>query len=233
MAEGELSLPTPDDLHPNAGVRVRRRRRLQLVASQQGGCFTVVQAAQAGFDRRARHHHLSYGNWRPTDAPTVLRLTGWPVDAHEPYHSWLLWAGPTAAFTSWSGLHLHGVDGPEHPAATPLDLVRAKPDNRRDRQDLSPVHTGLVRFHVQWARHRQAELIEGLVVRPLDEAMCVAMQAAPGAMALRSAWAVAERLIDEGRVEVGAMVDTARAMRCARALEALWPRFTGRSQPAA
>lgn len=233
MAEGELSLPTPDDLHPKAGVRVRRRRRLHLLASQQGGCFTIGQAAQAGYDRRARHHHLSYGNWRRTDAPKVFRLTGWPVDALEPHQAWLLWAGPTAAFTSWTAVHLHGVERPGEPTAAGLDLVRATSRGRRGRHDLSPVDGGSVRFHVQWARHLHAEVVDGLVVRPLGEALCVAMQTAPSPLAHRAAWAVAERLLDEGRLDAGALVDTARAMRCPRALEALWPRFVGRLRPAA
>lgn len=233
MEERDLSLPVPDDLHPNAGVRVRKRRRLQLVASQQGGCFTIAQAAAAGYDRRARYHHLTYGNWRPTVAPKVFRLTGWPIDELEQHHAWLLWAGPTAAFTSWTALALFGIERPEQPAAAPLDLVRARPLGRRDRLDRSPADAGVVRFHVQWARHRHAQLVDGLVVRPLDEALCVAMQSAPGPAALRVASAVGERLMDEGLVDVGDMVDTARAMRCARALEAVWPRFTGRSLPAA
>jgi hypothetical protein len=232
MDEGELSLPIPDDLHPNAGVRVRRRRRLHLVASQQGGCFTVQQAARAGYDRRARHHHLSYGNWRRTEAPKVYRLTGWPIDAHEAHHAWLLWAGPTAAFTGWTAIHLHGVDGLDRPSEA-LDLVRARARGRRDRQDLSPVRSGAVTFHVQWARHRHAQLIDGLVTRPLDEALCVAMQAAQGAMALRAASTLVVRLLDERVLDPATLVDTARAMRCARALEAVWPRFVARSRSAA
>ena len=233
MEESDLSLPTPDDLDPNAGARVRKRRRLQFVASQQGGCFTIAQAAAAGYDRRARYHHLSYGNWRSTVAPKVFRLTGWPVDELEEHHAWLLWAGPTAAITSWTALALRGIERPEQPTAAAIDLVRARPRGRRDRVDLSPAGAGVVKFHVQWARHRHAELVDGLVIRPLDEALCVAIQSAPGPAALRVASAVGERLMDEGLVDVGDLVDTARAMRCARALEAVWPRFTGRSRPAA
>jgi hypothetical protein len=95
------------------------------------------------------------------------------------------------------------------------------------------VDDGLVKVHVQWARHRHAQLIEGLVVRPLDEALCVAMQTAPGPMSLDAASAVAERLLDDGLLDAATVVDTARAMRCARAMEAVWPRFVTRSRPAA
>ena len=140
-----MALPVPDDLHPTAGVRVRRRRRLHLIAAQHGGCFTIAHTREAGYDRRARHHHLSYGNWRRTDAPGVYRLTGWPIDPAEPYHAWLLWAGAGAELTSWSALDVSGVldvlpgpltvvtPGEAHPRAerTPVPLCtwcdRARP----------------------------------------------------------------------------------------------------------
>ena len=172
----DLPVPTPE--RPGLGVRVGRRRRLQAIAATQVGCFTTAQAFAAGLDRRARHHHLTYGNWRRTVAPGVFRLSHWPEDPHEHLRVWLLWAGGGASLTSWSALELLGrvILGPR---ATVHLLLGPQPNWRADRQRSVP-HTGSVgRPPAQLHRVRDIErsdhLIAGMAVRPVEEALATAL----------------------------------------------------------
>lgn len=237
VAAEDMSLPVPDDLHPNAGVRVRRRRRLHAIAARHGGCFTAAQAAQAaqaGYDRRARHHHLSYGNWRRTDAPQVFRLTGWPIDRAEPLHAWLLWAGTGSALTSWSGLDLHGVtdlrlDLGSTPGA-PIDVAHAATKPRRAR--LAPAeHSDAVRLHRQQIAHLPPLFIGDLPVRPIEECLCVALQTSAGPVG-RAAANLTESLVDAGTVELLDVLEAARHLRVPKMLDLLWPRLRTRHRPA-
>lgn len=241
MAEADMALPVPDDLHPTAGVRVRRRRRLHLIAAQHGGCFTIAHTREAGYDRRARHHHLGYGNWRRTDAPGVYRLTGWPIDPAEPYHAWLLWAGAGAELTSWSALDVSGVldvlpgpltvvtPGEEHPRAerpdprAPVHLVR--PGTTRRRRDRVPqADPALVRVHLPGDAALPSVVIDGLPSRSVEESLCIALKTSVGAVAVY-AGRLTERLLDEGIVDLRTMLDTARHCRSTRMLDLLWPRI--------
>ena len=133
----EPDLPRPTAERPGLGTRVERRRRLIHIAAPQAGCFTIAQARAAGNDRRARHHHLSYGNWRRTLAPGVFRLVRWPPDPFEHLRVWLLWAGPGASLTSWSALEVlrRTISGPRAAVHViePAGIVR-----RNDRRLVAP-----------------------------------------------------------------------------------------------
>jgi hypothetical protein len=173
----DLPVPTPE--MPRKGVRVARRRRLLRVAGGQVGLFTVAQAAAAGLDRRARHHHLSYGNWRRTDAPDVFRIAGWPPDPHERLRCWLLWAGPGAKLTAWTALGLAGLigSGPRVPVDVEVPFGPGRVGRRRRSRlrqqlsDLGPVAP--VNLHP--AVPGGADVVSGMSVRAPAEAMCAAV----------------------------------------------------------
>lgn len=233
LAAEDMDLPLADDDRPNAGRRVRRRRRLQVIAAQQGGCFTIPDTELAGYDRRARHHHLRYGNWRTTAAPKVYRLTGWPTDTAEPLHAWLLWAGAGAALTSWSAIGAHGYATPIEPTpvdrtppdpSSPVHLIRPRPAVRRDRLDTRPVRDGLVLFHHRTAPELQGEVIDGLAVRPLAEALCVAVATSTGVQAA-AASALVDSLLERELVDLRKLVDIAQRCNASRMLDLLWPRL--------
>lgn len=175
----DLPVPTPE--HPGLGTRVGRRRRLMAIASSQEGCFTVAQARSVGLDRRARYHHLSYGNWRRTAAPSVFRFSHWPADPFEHLRAWLLWAGPSAALTSWSALEVLGrtTVGPH---ATVHLVVGPHPDwrthGRRTVPDVESRPSPAARLH----HVRDPELddlcVAGMPVRPVEEALATALMTA-------------------------------------------------------
>jgi hypothetical protein len=219
-------LPTPDQQHPRAGVRVRRRRRLQSVAAVQHGLFTVDQARDAGLDRRARHHHLSYGNWRRSAAPGVLRLCGWPDDEHEDHRAWLLWGGPGAALTSWTALELHRVTvaGPRAPIELGLPAPRTDEEHRArvrqvDRLSSSgSVHRPPPRLHR--SRHRAPVTeVDGLRVLPIADALCAAAAGSPS-----TAIPLVDHLIERGRVDRHDVFDVALRMQPNPLLEHLFRR---------
>ena len=171
------ALPVPTTARPGLGTRVGRRRRLDAIAATQHGLFTVDQARSVGLDRKARHHHLSYGNWRRTAAPSVFRLARWPDDAHENFRAWQLWAGPRSALTSWSGLELLGRTtlGPR----STVHLVRGPSPDRSSRRNepSSADSTGNgPSAALHWRRDplRDDVLIDALRVRPVEECLAVA-----------------------------------------------------------
>ncbi len=192
----DLPVPTAD--MPRKGVRVARRRRLLRIAGAQDGLFTVAQAASAGLDRRARHHHLTYGNWRRTDAPDVLRLAGWPPDAHERLRSWLLWAGPGALLTSWTALGLAGLTalGPRMPVDLEVPFGRNRAGQRRRQRLLRQLSASGSRAEVHLlpaVDSRTSDLVSGLAVRQPAEAICAAINHGSGSIAAGVTMALLEQ----------------------------------------
>ena len=246
-APTDPELPEPDARHPRAGVRVRRRRRLQLIAATQHGLFTSRQAASAGLDRRARHHHLTYGNWRRTEAPGVMRLSGWPADPAERCRAWLLWADSGAALTSWTALELLGctVAGPRTPVCLAVpepatyEGVRRLRAARRVLAQLAAGDPNAPKVHPSGVVHGPpAELhrlpmggttleVEGMAVRSGAEAMCAAVSAFDGG---RASCALTLDLMDEliaaGRLDQWTLARTAVAMGVTAVRDHLWPRFS-------
>lgn len=198
---------------PRKGVRVRRRRALQQIAAQQHGLFTVSQAASVDLDRRARYHHLSYGNWRRTEAPDVLRLVGWPPDPLERVRAWLLWAGPGAVVTSWTALGLRGVIGwgPRAPIELEVPDPRTRAERRRTatrRRQLASVASrdGRVTVLPSPVWHRAPvqllplapgadDTYADMAVRSITDALCVAVRVERRASLLL---AMLEPLLDSG-----------------------------------
>jgi len=223
-------LPVPTSAMPNKGRRVGRRRRLLRVAAGQEGLFTVAQAFDAGLDRRARYHHLAYGNWRRTEAPQVFRLSGWPPDRHERLRAWLLWAGPHALLTSWTALGLAGLTGPG--PADPIDLEipfgAGRPGRRRWHRLLRQLEdsgaTDLVRLHrsVTGAETGGVSDVDGLRLRPPAEAVCAAILSGRPSVAL----GLATELLDSGLVDLGEFGHAARAAHCGPAIDLLVCRLT-------
>lgn len=203
---------------PNKGRRVGRRRRLLRVAAGQEGLFTVAQALDAGLDRRARYHHLTYGNWRRTAAPQVFRLAGWPPDQHERLRAWLLWAGPHALLTSWTALGLAGLtgSGPADPVDLEIPFGIGRSGRRRRHRLLRQLEdsgaTESVRLHraVTGAVTGAVSGIDGLRLRPPAEAVCAAILSGQSSAALR----LATELLDSGLVEPGELSLAARAAHC-------------------
>ena len=213
-ARADPDLPRPDAAHPRAGVRVRRRRRLQAVAATQHGLFTTAQARDSGLDRRARHHHLTYGNWRRTAAPGVLRLTSWPADPCEDHRAWLLWGGAGAALTGWTGLELHRltVAGPRAAIELRLPPSRTREEHRSWTRRLAHLEGAEVGVRPRPRIHRVRSIdrpteIDGMSVVSPAEAMCVALESSPGI-----APALMGQLIELGRLDLGDLVRAGLAL---------------------
>jgi len=228
-ADPDLPVPTPE--MPNKGVRVGRRRRLLRVAADQMGLFTVAQAFDAGLDRRARYHHLTYGNWRRTEAPSVLRLSGWPPDPHERLRAWMLWAGPGAVLTSWTALGLAGLTahGPRVPVGLEVPFGRDRAGRRRrqrlQRQLDDAAHS---------AGYRMAELHrsvpgthrdhDGMPVRPPEEAICAAVnQSRSGGVAID----LAKALLEAGRFDERDLRYKSQLIGCGPLTDLLLRRLVG------
>lgn len=222
------NLPVPTAAMPNKGRRVARRRRLLQVAGAQEGLFTTAQAMAAGLDRRARYHHLTYGNWRPTVAPRVFRLTGWPPDPHERFRAWLLWAGPGAHLTSLTALGLAGLiaSGP----GVPVDLEVCFGRDRAGRQR----HARLVRqldeadatrlVHLHPAVPGTTIEVAGLPLRPPAEAICATVNhgRSPNAVILT------EALLDGGHLDQSDLFDASHRVRSGPIDELLLRRLVSR-----
>lgn len=224
-------LPVPTSRMPNKGVRVARRRRLLATAGSQHGLFTVDQARDAGLDRRARHHHLSYGNWRRTAAPRVFRLAGWPPDEHEAVRAWLLWAGPGAAITSFTGLGLLNVigTGPLMPIVLEVPFERHRAGQRRRSRLMSelPTDRSGVSVHVLPAGPPDGLVVQdGLTIRSPAGALCAAVNSAPSSIAL----GLAAQLLDLGALSEQELLHAAQQMRCTRVLDVLFERFRAAAQ---
>ncbi len=221
----EPDLPTPDAKHPNAGVRVRRRRRLQAVAATQYGMFSRSQASAAGLDRRARYHHLSYGNWRRTEAPAVFRLVGWPADPEERLRAWLMWAGPDAALTSWVALELQriAVADPRGPIDLLVPPARSL-DEHRQRRAPAPLaadgRPAIRRTAARWNPETNL-IIRGMPVRPAPEAICVAIMTTDEPLV---ALVLLDRLIENGTLDRPDMLLAARALSATRVADHLFRR---------
>ena len=223
LAAEDPDLPVPDPDHPRAGVRVRRRRRLQRIASCQEGLFTIGQAASAGLDRRARYHHLHYGNWRYTDTPGVYRLVSWPPDPLERMRSWSL-AIDLAPLTSWSALEALDltVAGPRQP------VHLAVADRRRRKKLVRTVCADLasVRLHEAHSPLVESLNVHGLTVRPASEALCVVVmgeRARPSSCA--QTLALTEQLIDLGKVDLQELMSVAASIGAGTVLDAFWTRY--------
>ncbi len=223
-SDPNLPVPTPE--RPKLGTRVGRRRRLQALAATQEGCFTVAQARAAGLDRKARHHHLSYGNWRATVAPGVFRLSHWPDDPHENVRAWLLWGGPGAALTSWSALELLGrtVVGPH---ATVDLLLGPRPGWRNDRRqrvpDSADRSTPPARLHDRRAPELADLTISGMAVRPVEEALAAALvTAAPrSVMEALAHQLIAREIAKDADARIRLLL-TARSMSATRLTELIY-----------
>lgn len=220
-------LPVPDRDHPRAGVRVGRRRALHAVAALQHGLFTTAQAARAGLDRRARYHHLTYGNWRRTEAPGIFRLAGWPPDPHERLRAWLLWGGPDAAITGWYCLEAHRltVAGPRCTIDLSLPRARTYDGHRRDlaaRRRLSAVLEGRpgapkvlpspasngppVRLHRRRPSASSVDTADGLRLRPPEDAICDLVSEGSSTELVLS---LMDELVRLGRLDALAMIAAA------------------------
>lgn len=215
-------LPKPTLDMPRKGVRVARRRRLLRIAGDQHGLFTTAQAAQAGLDRRARHHHLSYGNWRRTAAPGVLRLAGWPPDEHERLRSWLLWAGPDAHLTAWTALGLAGLigTGPRVPVDLEIPWTGDRDGRRRRQRLLGQLHSSDVGTGVRLHRAvtARSDRIDGLRTRPAAEALCAAVNDRPDSIAL----GLLGQLLERGQVSRHELFLATSSIRCVPVLELLF-----------
>jgi len=244
----------PDAEHPRAGVRVRRRRRLQLVAATQHGLFTTRQAARAGLDRRARHHHLTYGNWRRTEAPGVLRLSGWPADPAERFRAWLLWAGRGAALTSWTALELLRctVAGPRTPVGLAVpepvtyDDLRRLRAARRVLDQLAvgapgapPVYPSGVVHGPPAQLHRlpvggTAVDVDGMAVRSGAEAMCAAVSSIDGGPASSALTLdLMDHLVVSGHLDQWELARTAVDVGVTAVRDHLWERLSPTADRAA
>ncbi len=224
-ADPDLPVPTPT--MPNKGVRVARRRRLLRIAGTQQGLFTVAQANEAGLDRRARHHHLTYGNWRRTDAPCVYRLTGWPPDEHERLRAWLLWAGPGAHLTSWTALGLARLTaaGPRVPVDLEIPFrrdragVRRRERLRRQLDDAGAAGT----VHLHPGIRGSSVTIDGLRTRAPAEAICAAVNHRRSSIAL----GLASTLMDSGALRSDDLLFASLEIGCGPINELLLRRFAG------
>ena len=221
----DLPVPTAD--MPRKGVRVARRRRLLRVAGTQRGLFTTAQAAEAGLDRRARHHHLAYGNWRRTAAPKVFRIAGWPPDEHERLRAWVLWAGPGAHLTAFTALGLAGLIGTG--PRVPVDL---EIPCRNDREGVRRRHVLLHQLEAADASdavrlHRsvtaRSDVIDGLVTRPPAEAICAAINEHPDSVAV----GLLEALVDRGLLSRSDLFRATHSIRCGPVMELLFARRAG------
>ena len=84
------------------------RRRLFLLASEQGGYFTAAQARTTGYSYQAQAHHVAAGNWLRIDRGLV-RLAEWIPEVHDDLIRWTLWSRGRAVVSHESALAVHGV----------------------------------------------------------------------------------------------------------------------------
>jgi predicted transcriptional regulator of viral defense system len=84
------------------------RRRLFLMASEQGGYFTAAQARTTGYSYQAQAHHVAAGNWLRIDRG-LFRLAEWIPEVHDDLIRWTLWSRGRAVVSHESALAVHGV----------------------------------------------------------------------------------------------------------------------------
>ena len=84
------------------------RRRLFLMASEQGGYFTAAQARTTGYSYQAQAHHVAAGNWLRIDRG-LFRLAEWIPEVHDDLVRWTLWSRGRASVSHESALAVHGV----------------------------------------------------------------------------------------------------------------------------
>lgn len=84
------------------------RRRLFLLASEQGGYFTAAQARTTGYSYQAQAHHVAAGNWLRIDRG-LFRLVEWIPEVHDHLIRWVLWSRGRAVVSHETALAVHGV----------------------------------------------------------------------------------------------------------------------------
>lgn len=90
------------------------RRRLFLLAAEQGGYFTAAQAKALGYSYQAQAHHVHAGNWLRVDRG-MFRLAEWVPDRHDDLIRWTLWSKGRAVVSHESGLAVHDIGEFESP----------------------------------------------------------------------------------------------------------------------
>ena len=219
------------------GPRLERRRRLLALARDQGGVFDDAQAAECGFDARARSYHRRAGNWLPTVAPGVWQLAEWTAGEHADAVAWACWFGPDFQATSWTALELHGIDlgdlrATSDDTAVPTDIALRRPvsawraDQRRARRaTFDAVRSGgRIVLHAAPRDDVAAERRDGIAVRPLAEALCIAVCRRRGATAdvpRETAGRLLDRVVQPAAITASDLRWYALAMGAARVLDLL------------
>ena len=90
------------------------RRRLFLLAAEQGGYFTAAQARGLGYSYQAQAHHVRAGNWLRVDRG-MFRLAEWVPDRHDDLIRWSLWSKARAVVSHETGLAVHEIGEFESP----------------------------------------------------------------------------------------------------------------------
>lgn len=90
------------------------RRRLFLLAAEQGGYFTAAQAKKLGYSYQAQAHHFGANNWLRIDRG-VYRLTDWLPDIHDDLARWAVWSGGVGVISHETALNVHEIGEFESP----------------------------------------------------------------------------------------------------------------------
>ena len=88
-------------------------KKLNQIASIQGGLFTAKQAESCGYARSNHHYHIKAGNWNK-EGWGIYRLAHIPVDEMTSYWRLLLWScnensEPMAVFSHKTALSFYGL----------------------------------------------------------------------------------------------------------------------------
>ncbi len=86
-------------------------KKLNQIASVQGGLFTAKQAESCGYSRSNHHYHIKAGNW-VKEGWGIYRLAHIPVDEMTSYWRLLLWScngksEPLAVFSHKTALSFY------------------------------------------------------------------------------------------------------------------------------
>lgn len=84
------------------------RRRLFMLAAEQGGYFSAGQAKEIGYSYQAQAHHVRAGNWLRVDRG-IFRLAEWLPDIHDDLARWTLWSRGRAVVSHETALSVHGI----------------------------------------------------------------------------------------------------------------------------
>ncbi len=85
-----------------------RRRRLFLLAAEQGGYFTAAQARTTGYSYQAQAHHVAASNWLRVGRG-LFRMNDWIPDVHDDLIRWTLWSRGRAVVSHESAPAVHAV----------------------------------------------------------------------------------------------------------------------------